>query len=39
MHNVPEDRIFRPSAWTAFGTQNLESADFRACEALGPVYF
>ncbi len=38
MHNVPEDQIFRPSAWTAFGTQNLESADFRACEALGPVY-
>lgn len=38
MHNVPEDRIFRPGTWTAFGTQNLESADFRACEALGPVY-
>ena len=38
MHNVPEDRIFRPSTWNAFGTQNLESADFRACEALGPVY-
>ena len=38
MHNVPEDRIFRPSTWPAFGTQNLESADFRACEALGPVY-
>jgi hypothetical protein len=29
MHNVPEDRIFGPSKWTAFGTQNLESADFR----------
>ncbi|MFZ4774791.1 MAG: L-fucose isomerase, partial [Terrimicrobiaceae bacterium] len=38
MHNVPEDRIFRPSTWTAFGTQNLESADFRACEAFGPIY-
>lgn len=38
MHNVPEDRIFRPSTWTAFGTQNLESADFRACEALGSIY-
>ena len=38
MHNMPEDRIFRPSTWNAFGTQNLESADFRACEALGPVY-
>jgi L-fucose isomerase len=38
MHNVPEGRIFRPSTWTAFGTQDMESADFRACEALGPVY-
>ena len=38
MHNVMEDKIFRPSTWTAFGTQNLESADFRACEAFGPVY-
>lgn len=38
MHNVPADQIFRPSTWNAFGTENLESADFRACEALGPVY-
>lgn len=38
MHNVPQDRIFRPSAWTAFGTQDLEGADFRACANFGPLY-
>lgn len=38
MHNVPNDRIFRPSAWAAFGTQCLESADYRACANFGPVY-
>ena len=31
MHTVPEEQIFRPSAWTAFGTTDLEGADFRAC--------
>ncbi|MGC9384297.1 MAG: L-fucose isomerase [Kosmotogaceae bacterium] len=38
MHNVKEDRIFRPKTWAAFGTENLESADYRACKALGPLY-
>lgn len=38
MHNVPEERIFRPSAWHAFGTTDLESADFRACANFGPLY-
>ena len=38
MHNVPEENIFRPSAWAAFGTQDLESADFRACSNYGPLY-
>jgi len=37
MHNVPEKRIFRPSAWAAFGTFDLESADFRACKSFGPL--
>ena len=32
MHNVPEERIFRPKAWSLFGTESLEGADFRACE-------
>lgn len=38
MHNVSEDRIFRPAMWSAFGSKNLESADFRACQCLGPLY-
>jgi L-fucose isomerase len=38
MHNVSDERIFRPSAWTAFGTADLESADFRACANFGPSY-
>jgi len=38
MHNVPRENIFRPSAWTAFGTECLESADFRACAAYGALY-
>lgn len=38
MHNVGEDRVFRPSAWNTFGTDNLEAADFRACENFGPLY-
>ncbi len=38
MHNVPKERIFRPSAWNAFGTQNLESADYLACHNFGPLY-
>lgn len=38
MHNVPEEKIFRPSYWTAFGTEDLEGADFRACKALGALY-
>jgi L-fucose isomerase len=38
MHNVAEERIFRPSAWDAFGTRDLEGADFRACANFGPLY-
>ena len=38
MHNIPDERIFRPSTWNGFGTNNLEGADFRACKALGPLY-
>ena len=38
MHNVPPERIFRPSAWNAFGTKDLEAADFRACKNFGPIY-
>ncbi len=38
MHNVPEERVFRPAAWTAFGTADAEAADYRACAAFGPLY-
>ncbi len=38
MHNVPEEDIFRPSAWNAFGTMDREGADFRACANFGPLY-
>ena len=37
MHNVPEEKIFRPAVWNAFG-MDKEGADYRACQALGPVY-
>ena len=37
MHNVPEEDIFRPAAWNAFG-MDKEGQDFRACAAYGPLY-
>ena len=37
MHNVPEEKIFRPAAWNAFG-MDKEAADYRACETYGPFY-
>lgn len=37
-HNIPENRIFRPNAFSGFGTKDLESADFRACKSFGPLY-
>jgi L-fucose isomerase len=38
MHNVPEEKIFRPAAWNAFGTECKEAADYRACTTYGPMY-
>ncbi|MBE6676983.1 MAG: L-fucose isomerase [Ruminococcaceae bacterium] len=37
MHNVPEDKIFRPAAWNAFG-MDKEGADYRACTSFGPLF-
>jgi L-fucose isomerase len=37
MHNVEEERIFRPSAWNAFGSEP-EGNDYRACNAYGAIY-
>ena len=38
MHNVPEEKIFRPKVWSSFGTNDIEGADFRACKNYGPLY-
>jgi L-fucose isomerase len=38
MHNVANERIFRPSAWSAFGAMDALGADYRACSNFGPLY-
>jgi len=38
MHNIEEKEIFRPSAWSGFGTDDKESADYRVCKNFGPLY-
>ncbi len=38
MHNLPEESLFRPSAWGMFGAMEPQGADFRACANFGPVY-
>jgi len=38
MHNVEANEIFRPNVWSAFGTSDLEGADYRACANFGPIY-
>ena len=37
MHNVPEENIYRPSTWNAFG-MDKEGSDYRACMTYGPLY-
>lgn len=38
MHNVPEEKIFRPHSWAAFGTDDSQAADYAACKHYGPAY-
>ncbi|WP_425265202.1 L-fucose isomerase [Abditibacterium utsteinense] len=38
MHNVPDERIFRPAAWNRFGGAHDTGADYRACTTYGPLY-
>lgn len=38
LHNLSEDKLFRPHAWGAFGTADPEGADYRACMNYGPLY-
>lgn len=37
MHNVQDEKIYRPSAWSAYG-MDIEGADYRACKTYGPLY-
>ncbi|MGI6338986.1 MAG: L-fucose isomerase [Bacteroidales bacterium] len=37
MHNIPEEQIYRPAVWNAFG-MNKEGADYLACKNYGPLY-
>lgn len=38
MHNVPDEKVYRPHAWNAFGTESKEAADYAACKKYGPLY-
>ena len=38
MHNVSDEKIFRPKVWSSFGTFSKETSDYRACENFGAVY-
>jgi L-fucose isomerase len=38
MHNVADQNVFRPSAWSLLGAQDPQGADFRACQNFGPLY-
>jgi L-fucose isomerase len=38
MHNVSDEKIFRPQCWGLMGTESKEAADFKACETYGPLY-
>lgn len=39
IHNVPEDKIYRPHSWAGFGKgEDSTSTDYRACETYGPLY-
>jgi L-fucose isomerase len=37
MHNVQEEKMFRPSSWNAFG-MDKEGSDYRACLTYGALY-
>ncbi|MBE6402428.1 MAG: hypothetical protein E7039_01730 [Lentisphaerae bacterium] len=37
VYNVPEEDIYRPACWNAFG-MDKEGQDYRACQTYGPMY-
>jgi L-fucose isomerase len=38
MHNVPQERVFRPEQLEPLRRHGLASADYRACQTYGPLY-
>ncbi|WP_105616100.1 L-fucose isomerase [Vallitalea okinawensis] len=38
MHNVSEEKVFRPKAWGSFGALDPQGADYRACDNFGAIY-
>ena len=39
IHNVAEEKIYRPHSWAAFGKgEDSIATDYRACEAYGPLF-
>ena len=38
MHNVEEEKVFRPHVWASFGAMEPQGADYRACTSFGPLY-
>ena len=38
LHNLEDNQLYRPHSWGAFGTKDLEAADFAACKHYGPLY-
>jgi L-fucose/D-arabinose isomerase len=37
MHNVSDEKVFRPAAWNAYG-MDKEGQDYRACQTYGPLF-
>lgn len=38
MHNIADEKIYRPHSWSAFGTEDKQAADYAACKNYGPLY-
>ena len=39
MHNVADEKVYRPHVWSSFGTEDSQAADYAACpKTTGPMY-
>lgn len=38
LHNIENNRIFRPHVWASYGQDQTHIADILACQDLGPLY-